>query len=499
MGTVYTARHVTLDKRVALKVLHGEFSRKPDLVERFLLEAKAASSIRNEHVIDITDFGVTSEGFVFFTMEHLQGKDLHTLLGEFTANGELLPWERSKNIFLQVCEALSAAHAQGIIHRDLKPENIFLVDGTGRADYVKLLDFGIAKVEGAGADGERKLTKTGMLFGTPEYMAPEQARGEKPDHRVDVYAMGCLLFQFLVGTVPFRADSFMAILTQHMVEEVPAIGAELLERSGAPLGVVEVVKKALAKDRNERFADIDALAKAVREAGQGDAQAAAPAPEPRKKRKDPRGTDWTGSIRGIDALVEDEVEEDAAYARMEDRSRGSQKLIIGLVAAVTLGIGVFVVAKVTGGSGDGAAEPTPSAAESQPQTAADTPTAAAPTIPKPGAADTPTQPALEVQDGGSATAEVQPPTDPQSTVDGKTPTRTPASALPAAGKTPQEVHTKHEPKVVGKGQQEGAAEPGTTAKPGDGAKTNKDPKTDEKDDTPALGDVVTKDPFSESP
>lgn len=367
MGTVYTARHVTLDKRVALKVLHGEFSRKSDLVERFLQEARAASRIRNEHVIDITDFGVTSEGHVFFTMEHLQGKDLHTVLTEVVDKGELLPWGRSLNIYLQVCEALSAAHAQGIIHRDLKPENIFLVDGTGRSDYVKLLDFGIAKVDwgSRGEEGERKLTKTGMLFGTPEYMAPEQARGEKPDHRVDVYAMGCLLFQFLAGTVPFKADSFMAILTQHMVESIPEISPELLNRTGAPDGILGVLEKALAKDRDERFPDIDSLARAVQAAHDAAAEKSA-VPRERRGSSESRPMDWTGSVRGIDTLVEEEVQQEAARVREQAAQRGGWKVFVG-VAAIALAGGGFALSRVMGGSGaesePGPTEPLPGQVE----------------------------------------------------------------------------------------------------------------------------------------
>src|SRR5262249_24075276 len=194
MGAVYLATHNLLEKQVALKVLHGEFARKPDLVERFMQEAKAASRIRHENVIDISDFGTTPEGLVFFAMELLRGHDLHEEIARARLAGQLLPWQRSKRIFLQICAALSAAHALGIIHRDLKPENIYLVDFLGEPDFVKLLDFGIAKLTEV-ADGERKLTRTGMLFGTPEYMSPEQARGDTVDPRVDIYAMGCILFQ----------------------------------------------------------------------------------------------------------------------------------------------------------------------------------------------------------------------------------------------------------------------------------------------------------------
>lgn len=341
MGTVYMARHITLDKRVALKVLHGEFSRKTDLVERFLQEAKAASRIRNEHVIDITDFGITTEGFVFFAMEHLEGRDLHTLLRDVVNEGQLLPWPRAQNIFLQICNALSAAHAEGIIHRDLKPENIFLVDGTGRADYVKLLDFGIAKVESAdGAEGERKLTKTGMLFGTPEYMAPEQARGEKPDHRVDVYAMGCLLFQLLTGTVPFKADSFMAILTQHMMEPVPEISTELLRRSGAPDAILDIVNKSLAKDRNDRFPDIRSFADAIANLQQAMEEGAAV--RQRRATTGSSGTAWTGAVRGIDTLVELENEQEAQQARQEAVTRkGTLKFLMAAIGLTVVAGGVL--------------------------------------------------------------------------------------------------------------------------------------------------------------
>lgn len=368
MGTVYKARHITLEKKVALKVLHGEFSRKQDLVDRFLQEAKAASSIRNEHVIDITDFGVTGDGYVFFAMEYLEGRDLHSELRKIVSSGQLFPWARAQEIFLQVCEALAAAHAQGIIHRDLKPENIFLVEGTGREDYVKLLDFGIAKVQSpTGEEGERKLTKTGVLFGTPEYMAPEQARGEKPDHRVDVYAMGCLLFQFLTGTVPFKADSFMAILTQHMVEPVPEISVDLLARSGAPTGVLGIIEKALAKDRDERFSTIRDFAEAVAAVGTGGNSNTVPGAKRsaretalvgRAKRPSTHSA-WTGAVRQISDIVEDVDQADAvAAAEVDAQSTSKSRLVIGSIAALVLAGGGFAAATFMGGGDDTAKQPT---------------------------------------------------------------------------------------------------------------------------------------------
>lgn len=427
MGTVYKARHITLEKKVALKVLHGEFSRKQDLVDRFLQEAKAASSIRNEHVIDITDFGVTAEGYVFFAMEYLEGRDLHSELRKIVASGELFPWGRAQEIFLQVCEALSAAHAKGIIHRDLKPENIFLVEGTGREDYVKLLDFGIAKVQstGDGDEGERKLTKTGMLFGTPEYMAPEQARGEKPDHRVDVYAMGCLLFQFLTGTVPFKADSFMAILTQHMIEPVPEISVDLLRRSGAPSGVLGIVEKALAKDRDQRFSTIREFAEAV--ASVGDQSGAAVAPGAKRSARETalvgrakRPTTesaWTGSVRQISDIVEDVVAADAvAAAEVDEKTKSSTRLIVGVVAALALAGGGFAIATMVGGGGtsDPAALPETPAVTGPGVGVGGTPTAVAP-VGDPGV----TAPAID--------AGVKPPVIPDVATAGK---------KPAAGKEP---------------------------------------------------------------
>ena len=213
MGAVYLATHRILEKQVALKVLHGEFARKQDLVERFMQEAKAASRIRHENVIDVSDFGTTPDGLVFFAMELLKGHDLHEEIARARIAQQLLPWVRTKRIFLQICAALSVAHSLGIVHRDLKPENVFLVEFLGdTADFVKLLpDFGIAKLTEVTEEG-RKRTRTGMLFGTPEYMSPEQARGDVADHRVDIYAMGCILFQLITTRVPFEADNFMGVL-----------------------------------------------------------------------------------------------------------------------------------------------------------------------------------------------------------------------------------------------------------------------------------------------
>jgi len=227
-------------------------------------EAKSASRIRHENVIDISDFGTTPEGLVFFAMELLKGHDLHEEVARARLAGELLPWSRSKKIFLQICSALVAAHGHGIIHRDLKPRERVPDRLPRRARLREAADFGIAKLTEVD-EGGRKLTKTGMLFGTPEYMSPEQARGENVDHRVDVYAMGCILFQLVTGKVPFEADNFMGVLSLHLTEPPPSIPVEVFDRIGAPARSPRVIDKALQKDRDQRWSSILELANAVRQ------------------------------------------------------------------------------------------------------------------------------------------------------------------------------------------------------------------------------------------
>jgi serine/threonine-protein kinase len=190
-------------------------------------------------------------------MELLSGQDL----ANEVRKGELISWPRIKSIVLQTCSALQAAHDAGIVHRDLKPENMFLIERLGHPDFVKVLDFGIAKLTELEESG-RRLTRTGMVFGTPEYMSPEQARGDKTDHRVDVYAMGCILFQLVTGDVPFRAETFMGVLTRHLFEEVPTL-ASRVNRPDLPPGLEAVISRALAKDRDQRYASMHELALAI--------------------------------------------------------------------------------------------------------------------------------------------------------------------------------------------------------------------------------------------
>jgi hypothetical protein len=263
MGTVYLGEHTSIGKKFAIKVLGSEFAHRGDLVKRFLREAQAASMISQPNVVEISDFGDTPDGSVFFVMEYLDGEDLGAMLRR---EGRL-PWPRVRHLIVQVCRALEAAHAAGIVHRDMKPDNCFRVSKQGDPDFVKVLDFGIAKVE-TGDTAGKGLTQTGMIFGTPEYMSPEQAQGEKIDHRADIYAVGVIMYQLLCGEQPFTGSSFMAVLTKHMFD-VPRAPSEVAPDAEIPPDAEAIVLKAMQKDRTYRFQSMTELIASIERVGTG--------------------------------------------------------------------------------------------------------------------------------------------------------------------------------------------------------------------------------------
>ncbi|HKE19224.1 MAG TPA: serine/threonine-protein kinase, partial [Kofleriaceae bacterium] len=252
MGRVYLAEHVDIGRRVAIKILHPVYGRMPDLVERFRREARAASKIGHPHIVDVTDSGTTDDGSVYFVMEYLEGVELATVIDRDGA----LDVARALRITSQICRALSAAHAVGIIHRDLKPENIFLTVREGAADFVKVLDFGIAKSSEAEEARSKRLTHPGMAMGTPEYMSPEQAAGRPADERCDVYAVGAILYEMLTGVPPYEGDNFMEILTKKAtVDPTPPSSV----RPELPPLVESLVLSAMARDPSMRPPSMEAF------------------------------------------------------------------------------------------------------------------------------------------------------------------------------------------------------------------------------------------------
>ncbi|HEV8324859.1 MAG TPA: serine/threonine-protein kinase, partial [Myxococcota bacterium] len=306
MGRVYQAEHVLMRKTLALKLLHGELSAEPVMVERFHREARSSAKLDHPNIVRITDFGETPEGILYLVMEYLEGTDVHRLM----KGGAALESERATRIALQTLDALDEAHRRGVVHRDLKPENMMLVHYRDQQEFLKLLDFGLATMLRGGDDDEldadfdigsdvsrrpvapaepaevvveygdepdedaspsgaargsapltaaeeqarretrRRLTERGMVYGTPEYMSPEQARGEDVDHRSDLYSLGVILYQMVTGVLPYQGKTSVEVLTQHVRAKVPSVRRAV---PSVPAEVAEVIERSLAKAPGERW------------------------------------------------------------------------------------------------------------------------------------------------------------------------------------------------------------------------------------------------------
>ena len=249
MGTVYEVRHRHLGKRFALKALRKDLAQDSEIAARFIQEARTAAAVSHPGLVEITDFGRLESGQVYFVMELLEGQSLAALL----RSGGPLPAARGLSIVRQLVHALKAAHDSSIVHRDLKPDNIHVSRGDGETDVVKIVDFGLAKVIGSS-----KLTRAGMVFGTPHYMSPEQAAGEVVDHRADIYALGIVMYEMFTGKVPFEADSYMGVLTKHMYM-APAPPSELSPQLKSLGALEEVILRCLQKRPQARYDNLAAL------------------------------------------------------------------------------------------------------------------------------------------------------------------------------------------------------------------------------------------------
>jgi eukaryotic-like serine/threonine-protein kinase len=260
MGVVYKVEHLRIGKLMAMKLLTGELSRNRDVVRRFKREALAASRLTSINTVQVWDFG-HSDGLTYLVMELVAGEDFGKLL---KAQGPL-PFNRVAKIAVQVCNSLIEAHARGIVHRDLKPENLLILEtgGSELQDLVKVLDFGLAKLhEDDNRPNPNDITTTGAIVGTPYYMAPEQIRGEAVDGRADLYALGAVMYRAITGTPPFTASNPMAVLTQHLTEElVPP--HERAPELAIPPEASDLIAKAMAKAVDDRWESAVALRDAL--------------------------------------------------------------------------------------------------------------------------------------------------------------------------------------------------------------------------------------------
>jgi len=255
VGVVYKGRQTQLGRLVAIKVLHQDAAAIPEWRRRFEREARALSALAHPNVVPVTDSGIDN-GVSFLVMELLQGKTLGDLIKE----GPLPLW-RSLDIARQLLRGLAFAHGKGIVHRDLKPANVFLQALPDQADHVRLLDFGMAKfMDGSSAKnaGNDTLTRAGIVFGTPAYMSPEQAKGGNADARTDVYAAGILLFELLAGKRPFLDPTYEGIIMEHLTQPVPSLAKVRTSLTTAPL-FQPIVDKAMAKKPSARFKDAEAM------------------------------------------------------------------------------------------------------------------------------------------------------------------------------------------------------------------------------------------------
>jgi serine/threonine-protein kinase len=262
-GAVYRGVQLATGRKVALKLLHPEMTKDENLVARFRREGMVLCNLRDAHTITTYDFDQTPDGTLYIAMELLEGKSLHQIFHEQAP----LEWKRMFKILTEMCSSLAEAHSQGIVHRDLKPENVYLESRPGNPEFVKILDFGIAKVmRGDSIDPQSpQLTATGQTLGTLEYMSPEQLMGKALDGRSDVYALGVVAYEMITGRLPFPDAKGPAGLITAQLKQTPQPPSVANPKAALPPNVDRVILKALEKDKNNRYPDVTAMAAALQE------------------------------------------------------------------------------------------------------------------------------------------------------------------------------------------------------------------------------------------
>jgi len=349
MGSVYKAEQPSMNRMVAIKVLHPRFVTRDDLVARFRREARAMSQLSHPNTARVYKYGALDDGSVYFVMDYLEGRNL---AAEVRENGPMPP-ERALRLMGQVCGALEEAHRAGIVHRDLKPENIFLTLQGGTTDFPKVLDFGLAKMsEKQMGNGSMMFTQQGMVFGTPEFMSPEQAQGEPLDHRSDIYSLALILYELITGKLPFDAKTPLDIMKAH-VREAPIPLSQRV--SGKPFWpeLEVVMNRALAKQPSDRYETAAQFGEALLHCLPKHVEA----PLPAAKRASRRPTAEPVSASSIApksaasaAAVhrEDDTEITRTQRASQDPSsltRGSRlpKLMLGLMSALAAAIIVYMI------------------------------------------------------------------------------------------------------------------------------------------------------------